>query len=66
MSITIAQTEPLKPISVDLAGHVPGRVGGEFSQVNQTITAVDGWGYRYDCSGCRTLIECLESGLEDG
>lgn len=41
-SVSVFDPEPLKQIAVDLATQVPGQVGGDFSQVNQTITAVDG------------------------
>lgn len=41
-SVSGFDPEPLKQIAVDLASQVPGQVGGGFSQVNQTLTAVDG------------------------
>lgn len=41
-SVSVFDPEPLKQIATNLAAQVPGQVGGDFSQVNQTITAVDG------------------------
>ncbi len=41
-SVSIFDPEPLKQIAAELALQVPGQVGGDFSQINQTITAVDG------------------------
>ena len=41
-SVSVFDPEPLKQIAVDLSAQVPGQVGGDFSRMNQTITAVDG------------------------
>ena len=41
-SVSVFDPEPLKQIAADLARQIPGQVAGDFSQVNQTITAVDG------------------------
>lgn len=41
-SVSVFDPEPLKHIATQLAGQVPAQVGGEFSRINQTITAVDG------------------------
>lgn len=41
-SVSVFDPEPLKQITADLATQVPGQVGGDFSQIGQTITAVDG------------------------
>ncbi len=41
-SVSVFDPEPLKQIAVDLAAKVPGQSSDDFSQVKQTITAVDG------------------------
>ena len=41
-SVSVFDPEPLKQIATQLAGLVPAQVGGDFNQINQTITAVDG------------------------
>lgn len=41
-SVSVFDPQPLKQIAVDLAAQVPGQAGGDFSGINQTITAVDG------------------------
>lgn len=41
-SVSVFDPEALKQIAVDLAAQVPGQSGDDFSQVKQTITAVDG------------------------
>lgn len=41
-SVSVFDPEPLKQIATQLAGLVPNQVGGDFSQISQTITAVDG------------------------
>ena len=41
-SVSVFDPEPLKQIAVDLAAKVPSQSSDDFSQVKQTITAVDG------------------------
>jgi len=41
-SVSVFDPALLKQIAVDLAQGVPDQAGGEFSQIKQTITAVDG------------------------
>ena len=41
-SVSVFDPALLKEIAVDLAKNVPAQQGGDFSQVKQTITAVDG------------------------
>lgn len=41
-SVSVFDPEPLKAIATQLATQVPGGIGGDFSAVNQTLTAVDG------------------------
>jgi hypothetical protein len=41
-SVSVFDPEPLKEIATELAKRVPGQVAGDFSQINQTLTAVDG------------------------
>ncbi len=41
-SVAVFGPEPLQQIAVDFAAKVPGQSSHEFSQVKQTITAVDG------------------------
>ena len=41
-SVSVFDPALLKQIAVDLAQGVPDQAGGEFSKINQTITAVDG------------------------
>lgn len=41
-SVQVFDPEPLKQIAAELAAQIPQPVPGEFSAVNQTITAVDG------------------------
>lgn len=41
-SVSVFDPEPLKAIAAQLAAQVPRGVGNDFSQINQTLTAVDG------------------------
>ncbi|WP_075081997.1 hypothetical protein [Mariniblastus fucicola] len=41
-SVAVFDPHPLKEIASQLATQVPAQNGGEFSQIGQTITAVDG------------------------
>lgn len=41
-SVSVFDPEPLKEIATQLAAQIPGQIGGDFSSINQTLTAVDG------------------------
>jgi len=41
-SVSVFDPEPLREIATQLATQVPVGVGGDFSEINQTLTAVDG------------------------
>lgn len=41
-SVSVFDPEPLKQVAANLAAQVPSQVGGDFSQIKQTVTAVDG------------------------